>query len=142
LLAAPGALLYTRSTDGAAADALRRRGAELVALPPAGDRLDLAALLADLTRRQTNEVHLEGGARLNGSWLQAGLVDELVVYMAPKLLGDGAPLAVLAPLGDLQAAASFDLLDLERFGPDLRLRLRPPTAAPARWRDDRKQPRT
>ncbi len=89
-------------------------------------RVDLAALMTELGRRGVNELHVEAGATLNGALLQAGLVDELLVYLAPKFLGDGRGMATLGVLPDLQAAPRFELLDCTPVGDDVRLRLRRP----------------
>ncbi len=97
-------------------------------LPPEAtrSRVDLGALMSELGRRGINELHVEAGATLNGALLQAGLVDELLVYLAPKLLGDGRGMAALGLLPDLQAALRFELLDCTPVGDDVRLRLRRP----------------
>lgn len=104
---------------------LRARGAEVVILPDAGGRVDLAALLRDLAAREVNELHVEAGARLNGALWQAGLADELLLYQAPVLLGEGAGIAALGPLEDPGKARRLVWQSVERVGPDLRLRLRP-----------------
>jgi diaminohydroxyphosphoribosylaminopyrimidine deaminase/5-amino-6-(5-phosphoribosylamino)uracil reductase len=88
-------------------------------------RADLPALLADLAARGINELHVEAGPMLSGAFLDAGLVDELLVYQAPVLLGDGRPLAQLGPLAHLGDARRWRLLEATPVGPDLRLRLRP-----------------
>ena len=77
----------------ARADALTARGVRLVHLPNAQGQVDLAALLRQLGAWAINELHVEAGPRLNGALLQAGLVDEWLLYLAPKLLGQGRPLA-------------------------------------------------
>ena len=82
--------------------------------------------MTELGRRGVNELHVEAGATLNGALLQAGLVDELLVYLAPKFLGDGRGMATLGVLPDLQAAPRFELLDCTPVGDDVRLRLRRP----------------
>jgi diaminohydroxyphosphoribosylaminopyrimidine deaminase/5-amino-6-(5-phosphoribosylamino)uracil reductase len=88
--------------------------------------LDLAAVFARLAELQVNDVLVEAGPRLSGALLTAGLVDEWLLYVAPKLLGEGAkPLASLPRLTKLDAAPEFTVLDSKAVGPDLRLRLRP-----------------
>jgi diaminohydroxyphosphoribosylaminopyrimidine deaminase/5-amino-6-(5-phosphoribosylamino)uracil reductase len=106
---------------------------EVAPLPatPAG-KTDLAALLADLGRRGINELHLEAGHRLNGSFLREGLVDECLVYVAPALLGEGRPLAAFGPLGTLGEATRGRFVSVDRIGSDLRLVLRLPGREP--WR--------
>lgn len=103
-------------------------GADLPAcavLPADNGRVDLAALLPALAARGINELHVEAGAALNGAWLAAGLVDELLVYLAPTLLGDGLPLARLAPPAELAEARRWRWHEVSPVGADLRLRLRP-----------------
>ena len=88
--------------------------------------LDLPAVFARLAELEINDVLVEAGPRLSGALLNAGLVDEWLLYVAPKLLGDGAkPVASLARLTKLEAAPEFALLDSKVIGPDLRLRLQP-----------------
>lgn len=88
-------------------------------------RADLPALLAELGAQGINELHVEAGPTLSGAFLDAGLVDELLVYQAPMLIGEGRPLAALAPLADLGQASRWRLLEATPVGQDLRLRLRP-----------------
>ncbi|MCC8442812.1 bifunctional diaminohydroxyphosphoribosylaminopyrimidine deaminase/5-amino-6-(5-phosphoribosylamino)uracil reductase RibD [Xanthomonas cannabis] len=101
-------------------------GAECAALPLHAGRFDLAAVLALLARRGINEVHVEAGATLGGALLQAGLVDELLVYLAPVLLGDTAR-PLLAGLGveTLAQRHALQLRDVRQLGQDLRLRYAP-----------------
>jgi len=89
-------------------------------------RVDLVILMMQLAKRQVNSVWVEAGAELAGALLQAGLVDELIVYMAPKLLGETARgLCVLPGLENLADAPNFEFTDVRQIGPDLRLRLKP-----------------
>jgi len=114
-------ILFTASTDPGRRAALQARGAEIVDVPAAGGRLDLAAVLAHLAARPVNEVHVEAGARLNGALLQTGQVDELLLYLAPTLLGSGRDLAALGPFDTLDQGLSFDFHDAARVGADLRI---------------------
>jgi diaminohydroxyphosphoribosylaminopyrimidine deaminase/5-amino-6-(5-phosphoribosylamino)uracil reductase len=101
-------------------------GAEVVELPGADGRVDLAALLRLLAQRGVNEVHVEAGARLNGALLAAGLVDEWVAYVAPLAVGDDARgLFAMPALASLTNAARFKLDDVRQIGSDLRLTLHP-----------------
>ena len=84
------ALVACHHADPAARAALEQAGAEVVELPGADGRVDLAALLTLLAQRGVNELHVEAGAALNGALLAAGLVDEWVAYVAPMAVGDGA----------------------------------------------------
>lgn len=114
-----GALVFS-----AAAGAIA--GAEVVPLPDAQGRVDLAAAMAELGRRGINEVLVEAGARLNGAFLAAGLVDELLIYQAPMILGDTARgMAALPELGELARAPRLSILDRRPVGPDLLILARP-----------------
>jgi diaminohydroxyphosphoribosylaminopyrimidine deaminase/5-amino-6-(5-phosphoribosylamino)uracil reductase len=126
--AAAPLLFATASPDPARVAALRERGAEVLACPGAEGRVDLQALLLELARREANEVHVEAGARLNAALLQAGWVDELLVYQAPLLLGAGRGMARLGPLATLAEAQRFTFHRVDRVGSDLRLLLRRPAA--------------
>ncbi len=88
-------------------------------------RADLPALLAELGAQGINELHVEAGPTLSGAFLDAGLVDELLIYQAPLLIGEGRPLAALAPLAGLDDAQRWRLVEATPVGADLRLRLRP-----------------
>ena len=86
-------------------------------------------LLRLLGERGINEVHVEAGFKLNGSLLREGCVDELLIYLAPMLVGDAAAGALQpAALTRLEGAIRLDIRDLRRIGPDLRLIARPPSA--------------
>jgi len=103
----------------------QRAGLNVIALPDPKGKVDLRAALADLGRRGINELHVEAGHKLNGSLLREGLVDELLVYMAPMLIGPGRELAALPALPSLDAADRWRWVDVQAMGADLRLRLRP-----------------
>ena len=134
LLDTPGALIYCARHGASDVDGpWAALGAELIHLPNSLGQVDLRQVLEDLTRRSCNEVHLEAGARLTGAWLQAGLADELLIYMAPRLLGDGVGIAALPALTELPARLAWDWLDATPVGPDLRLRLRAKDSDPDRW---------
>ena len=106
--------------------ALQAAGAELLAAPAtAAGQVDLAWLLPELARRGVNELHVEAGARLNGHLIEQGWVDEILVYLAPKLLGPGRGLAALSPLTALDGCWQGDIRDLTQVGHDVRLLVRP-----------------
>ncbi|MBU6258556.1 MAG: bifunctional diaminohydroxyphosphoribosylaminopyrimidine deaminase/5-amino-6-(5-phosphoribosylamino)uracil reductase RibD [Burkholderiales bacterium] len=109
--------------------ALAAAGAEVLLLPDAAGRVDLGALLTLLAQRGVNELHVEAGAALNAALLAGDWVDELLVYLAPKLVGPGLPLAALAPRTDLDALPPWRWIETAAVGDDLRLRLRPPGRA-------------
>ncbi|MDQ0590658.1 bifunctional diaminohydroxyphosphoribosylaminopyrimidine deaminase/5-amino-6-(5-phosphoribosylamino)uracil reductase RibD [Variovorax paradoxus] len=117
--------IYAAAPDDAKAAALEARGATIAYLPNAQGKVDLAAMLRDLARREVNELHVEAGHKLNGSLLREGLVDELLVYLAPKLIGDGLDMAsgihTGGPLADLAGALPLEFRTIERIGPDLRI---------------------
>ncbi|MCB1987752.1 MAG: bifunctional diaminohydroxyphosphoribosylaminopyrimidine deaminase/5-amino-6-(5-phosphoribosylamino)uracil reductase RibD [Burkholderiaceae bacterium] len=101
--------------------ALEARGATVVQRPGTDGRVDLPALLRDLGARGINELHVEAGHRLNGALLQAGLVDELLLYLAPQLLGPGRGMADMVPLDSLAQGLALDFHAVDRVGPDLRI---------------------
>jgi diaminohydroxyphosphoribosylaminopyrimidine deaminase/5-amino-6-(5-phosphoribosylamino)uracil reductase len=111
--------------DRAKAARLRDRGAEVVVLPNASGKVELEDLVRELGRRALNEVHVEAGFKLNGSLVAAGLVDELLVYIAPKLLGESARgMFNLPGVERLADARRLRLTDVTRIGEDVRLRAR------------------
>jgi diaminohydroxyphosphoribosylaminopyrimidine deaminase/5-amino-6-(5-phosphoribosylamino)uracil reductase len=130
-----GAATSAAGDEGAAA-AARRAALEATGAveirclaAPAGDsagKVDLAAMLADLARRGVNELHVEAGHKLNASLLRAGLVDELLVYLAPKVIGLGREMAAFGPITELTEALAFRFVESTVVGDDLRIRARPP----------------
>jgi diaminohydroxyphosphoribosylaminopyrimidine deaminase/5-amino-6-(5-phosphoribosylamino)uracil reductase len=117
--------IYT-ATQGAEGKrtALQQQGATVIDMPGPGGKVDLAAMLRDLARREINELHVEAGHKLNGSFIREGLVDELLIYLAPQLLGPGQGMANLPVLQDLRGTIQLAFHAIERIGPDLRLLLR------------------
>ncbi len=127
LLDAPGdVLIYAAVDEPLRAEPLRRRGATIVLRPGANHKVDLGAVLDDLAAREVNELHVEAGHKLNASLLRERLVDELVVYLAPKLIGAGREIAALGPLHRLADALPLEYRSVERIGDDLRIVARPP----------------
>ena len=140
LLTQPGrTLVFTAALDAHHASELTEAQAEVRVLAasaspkgePATGRLPLDAVLDELGRREVNEVLVEAGATLSGAFLVAGLVDELVIYMAPMLLGDAARGAfTLPPLAGLEAAPRLEIVEVRAVGRDWRITARPqPTSA-------------
>jgi diaminohydroxyphosphoribosylaminopyrimidine deaminase/5-amino-6-(5-phosphoribosylamino)uracil reductase len=118
-------LVAAAAADRAKIEALRARGAEVVLLPNPAGKVELAELMRELARRELNEIHVEAGVKLNGSLVAAGLVDELLVYLAPSLLGDGASgMFNLPAIARLDQRLALRLVDLERLGEDVRIRAR------------------
>jgi diaminohydroxyphosphoribosylaminopyrimidine deaminase/5-amino-6-(5-phosphoribosylamino)uracil reductase len=117
-----GALVFA-APDAPARDTQR---ATVERLPRAAGGLDLKAVIARLAELEVNELLLECGPRLAGSFVLSNLVDELVLYVAPSLLGaDAAPLLHVSGLGTPGSLPAFDYKDVQRVGPDLRLILTP-----------------
>jgi len=95
-------------------------------LPALAGRVDLRAALDELGKRGFNEVQVEAGAKLCGTLIQQGLVDELLIYQAPVILGGGAVSPFAAPrLDNMENRVHLEWVDSRRFGKDLRLRLKP-----------------
>ena len=119
-----GALVYCsdRRPHGLASDV------EVASLPDKVNpgKIDMAAAMQDLAKRGVNELHVEAGHKLNGSLVREGLVDEFLVYMAPRLLGTGRELAAFGPLERLEDTLDLRYVSVERVGDDLRLIARPP----------------
>jgi diaminohydroxyphosphoribosylaminopyrimidine deaminase/5-amino-6-(5-phosphoribosylamino)uracil reductase len=117
-----GTLVVAAVADPARCAALAARGAEVLPLCGSDGRVDLQALLAELARRGVNEVHGEAGFGLSGALLQAGLVDELLLYLAPCVVGDAARgMFALPQLESLADRRQLRILDLRLIGQDLRL---------------------
>jgi diaminohydroxyphosphoribosylaminopyrimidine deaminase/5-amino-6-(5-phosphoribosylamino)uracil reductase len=96
--------------------------AEVVVLPNAQGKVDLAKMLQELGRRGVNELHVEGGFRLNGSLVREGCVDEFLIYLNPSLLGDAAQGMVnLAEMASLDQRVALKIRSVDRFGEDLRI---------------------
>lgn len=113
LIAPRAGFIYHASQNDQKIKALQALGAKLIYMPDVNSgKVDLAAMMSDLAvNQEINELHVEAGFKLNGSLLKAGLVDEMVVYLAPKLLGAGMGLANLPELATLSALpAAQDLV--------------------------------
>jgi diaminohydroxyphosphoribosylaminopyrimidine deaminase/5-amino-6-(5-phosphoribosylamino)uracil reductase len=126
-LTLPGEVLVltTRALDDPKAAALRKAGARLEQVAGDAEHCDLRAVLERLGKHEINDAWVEAGAGLNGALLQAGLIDELIIYMAPRLLGDSARGMFTVPAIDSLAAGwSLEVDDVRRIGPDLRVTAR------------------
>ncbi len=101
---------------------LKNAGAEVAIIPNDGGKVELFKLMQELARRELNEIHVEAGTKLNGSLLQAGVVDELLVYLAPSVIGDsGRGMFHLPEITELSRASALKIREAERIGPDLRI---------------------
>ncbi len=127
MLALPGKTLVLGSDDHPRqAAALEAAGAEVVLVTPRDDVLDLAAVMAQLTARELHEVMLESGAVLAGAMLEQQLIDELVIYVAPHIMGDGARgLFHLPGLEKMEDRLELDITDLRQVGEEIRITARP-----------------
>lgn len=117
--------IYAAGRDETKALALEARGAKITTFSNADGKVDLGAMLRDLAMREVNELHIEAGHKLNGSLMREGWVDEFLVYLAPKFLGEGLDMASQpfagGPLTALAGALPLEFRSIDRFGPDLRI---------------------
>jgi len=131
ILDTPGrVLIYCAQPDPARQAALLERGAEISVIAGPTGKVDLPSMLADLGKRGINELHVEAGHKLNGSFVREGLIDEFLVYVAPKLLGIGRELAAFGPLERLDESLSLRFHSITPIEGDLRIIARPAPAAP------------
>ena len=115
-------LIYTAIRDVQKISALEKLGAKIEVFPANKGQVDLVACLKDLAARGCNEVLVEAGRTLNGAMLQANLIDELVLYLAPQLLGDMARgMAQLGELTSLDQRIDLAWQDVRQVGKDLRI---------------------
>ena len=121
-LGLPGAVfLFTTREAPQSAEALQRAGAQ-VEMVPGGRHCDLARVMTRLGELQFNEVWVEAGARLNGALLEAGLIDELVIYLAPQVLGaDARGMFAIEPLASLEGRIELEYQEIRKLGKDLRI---------------------
>jgi len=127
----PTLVLHAAALDETAVEGDAQADAfECVFVPESGDALDLSAVLGLLAERGCNEVQVEAGPVLCGALFAAGLVDELLLYVAPLLLGDSArPLLQLPSLDDMADRWRLQMIEQRQIGNDWRLRLRPASSA-------------
>jgi len=122
ILQAGNVLIYTACSDAAKYKALQACGAEVAALHDGNGQVDLLAVMRDLSRRGINELLVESGRLLNGALIKTGLIDELVLYLAPQLLGDAARgMANLGELTQLDQRVELIWKDARHVGHDLRI---------------------
>jgi diaminohydroxyphosphoribosylaminopyrimidine deaminase/5-amino-6-(5-phosphoribosylamino)uracil reductase len=114
-------LVVCASDESPNASVLRDAGAELMVLPNDGGKVDLPAMLQALGARGINELHAESGHKLNGSLLREGCVDELLMYLAPTVLGRGMGLFNLGPFDTLAQRIDLDVREIRAIGRDWRV---------------------
>ncbi len=115
-------LIYTAISNSKKNSELEQAGASLCVIPDGNGRVNLPAMMRDLSQRGCNEVLVEAGSTLNGALLRAGLTDELVLYIAPQLLGDMARgMMQLGEIGSLDQCVKLEWKDMRLVGKDLRI---------------------
>ena len=121
-----GNVLIAGLDEKPVADALKKSAADCVSFPSSRGQVDLQAVLQELARRNFNEIQVEAGARLCGTLLEQGLVDELLIYQSPIILGGAAMSPFALPrLDNMDDRVHLEWVDLRQIGNDLRLRLKP-----------------
>lgn len=113
--------IVTARPDPLKQTALQAHGHEVICLADSADKVDLPGVMRELGRRQINEVHVEAGYRLNGALIRAGCVDELLVYLAPTLLGEARGMFDLPSLRDLRDQRRLKFEQITQIGEDLRI---------------------
>lgn len=126
ILQPPGqALVVCANSATSRSNQLEDQGVEVLTLPGVNGRVDLGNLLTELAGSKVNELHVEAGPRLNAAFIDADLVDELLIYMAPSLMGAGRGMTDLTALPSLELAPRYSFGDIQRVGSDLRIVARP-----------------
>jgi len=139
ILKGEGAIVFTGDQNAEKFSRLTDRGVQVVYVPEddvppngrARRRVDMRAMMKWLGEHDANEVHIEAGSGLNGALLNADCVDELLIYLAPMLLGEGMGMAQLPTLTKLEGVQRFEFTELKQLGADVRLRAR----LPEHWRE-------
>ena len=122
ILSGGGTLVFAALEHAEKRRRLTDRGAEVVVLPNPEGKVDLTALMRELARREINELHIEAGFKLNGSLLREGLIDELLIYLAPSILGDAAQgMFNLPEATTLNERHALEIRSQQLVGPDLRI---------------------
>jgi diaminohydroxyphosphoribosylaminopyrimidine deaminase/5-amino-6-(5-phosphoribosylamino)uracil reductase len=121
VLTGGGTLIVAAKSDKEKEARLREQGAEIIHLPNADGKVDLPGLMTELGKRQINELHVEAGYKLNGSLIQEECVDELLLYLAPSLLGDAQDMFNLPALDSLAAKRTLAFHEIKQIGADLRI---------------------
>lgn len=123
MLSLPGhTIVMTNCDEDDEISRLQNAGAEIIDVPARNGSVDLSAVLDELGKEGFNEVMLETGATLSGAMLQAGLIDEIIIYMAPSLMGSEArPLFRLPGIESMEDKIDLDIIDVRSFGKDIRI---------------------
>jgi len=122
IFAGGNVLIYSAVQDARKIEELENVGTKVCVLPNDKGQVDLSAMLHDLAKRGINEILLEAGSTLNGAMMKAGLIDELVLYIAPQLLGDKASgIAQLGELMNLDQRINLKWQDMRMVGSDMRI---------------------
>ena len=121
ILAGGGSWIFTAVNAPAKRQLLEASGAEVIVLANRDGKVDLPAVIAELGKRQINELHVEAGAKLNASLISEGCVDELLLYLAPTIIGDARDMFALPALAGLHEQITLKFHDVQRIGPDLRV---------------------
>jgi diaminohydroxyphosphoribosylaminopyrimidine deaminase/5-amino-6-(5-phosphoribosylamino)uracil reductase len=121
ILSGGGTWIVAAKHDSEKEARLRERGAEIIFLPNEQGKVNLPALMLELGKRQINELHVEAGYKLNGSLIQDACVDELLLYVAPTLLGDAQGMFNLPALESLDGKHALSFHEIKQIGPDLRI---------------------
>jgi diaminohydroxyphosphoribosylaminopyrimidine deaminase/5-amino-6-(5-phosphoribosylamino)uracil reductase len=121
VLAGGGVWIFSAREDASKEAMLREQGAEVIVLPNADGKVDLPEMMRELGRREINEVQIEAGSKLNGSLIREKCVDELLLYVAPSLLGDARGLFELPAIGALDGRHDLRFQEVKQIGPDLRI---------------------
>ncbi len=114
-------LIVTAINDAEKQAALEEPGAEVIVLPNTHGKVDLPQLMLELGKRAINELHIEAGAKLNGALLRDGCVDELLIYLAPSVLGPGLGMFDLPEIASLEDKLSLNFHEVKKIGEDIRI---------------------
>ncbi len=126
LLSLPGKVLIAGLDENPIPDSLSETSADYLGVTSFEGRVDMSAVFTELGKRGFNEVQVEAGAALCGTLIQQKLVDEVLIYQAPVILGGGARSPFATPrLDNMQDRVHLEWVDSRRIGKDLRLRLKP-----------------
>jgi diaminohydroxyphosphoribosylaminopyrimidine deaminase/5-amino-6-(5-phosphoribosylamino)uracil reductase len=116
-----GTWIFAAQPDPEKEARLRDLGAEVILLPNPQRKVDLPAMMLELGKRGMNELHIEAGSKLNGSLIGESCVDELLLYLAPSLLGDAQGMFELRALDRLDGRRQLAYHEVKQIGPDLRI---------------------